>query len=64
MNSNILLPRRKAVVSLSNRRRNPSWLLRIARWIGKRRRMDALFRFYRKLGNDRRTAWDKAGKTI
>lgn len=48
-----------------NYRRNPNWLKRAARWIGKKRRIDKLFYFYWwKLGWTRKDALDAAERTI
>ena len=58
MNFRILIPRR------SHYRRNPNWLVRLARWIGRRRRHYGLYRFYRALGHTRDDAWDRAERTL
>jgi len=55
MNRSILLPRR------SN---NPNCLVRLARWIGKQRRLYALRKFYRSMGCSAAEACDKAERTL
>lgn len=47
-----------------SRRRNPSWLLRAARWLSKLKRQIVLYRFYRGLKHPHRDAWDKANRTL
>lgn len=64
MNSLLHLPRHRRRLAYPQRR-NPNWLLRLARWIGKKRRLDALFYFHwLTLGKSRKDAWDAAQKTI
>lgn len=55
MNKAVLLPRRS---------HNPGWLKRLARWIGKQRRMYALRKFYRSLGHSAAEAREKAELTL
>lgn len=50
--------------AFSHNRKNPNWLVRAARWLGKRRRLDALFRHYLQQGKSRKEAWDAAGRTV
>jgi hypothetical protein len=47
-----------------SKRRNPNWLMRLARWIGRQRRQFNLYRFYRGLGHAHGEAWDKAERTL
>lgn len=56
INRQILIPRRK--------NKNPNWLLRMARWAGKQRRMIINYQFYRDLKHSPREAWKKAQNTI
>jgi len=55
MNHQILIPRRS---------HNPGWLVRLARWIGKQRKLYELRRFYRGLGHSRAEARQKAELTL
>ena len=55
MNQNILIPRRS---------HNPGWLLRLARWVGRERRLRALAAFYRNHGHTRAEAREKAERTL
>lgn len=47
-----------------NHRRNPNWLLRAARWIGRIKRHLWLYWFYRGLNHPPKAAWDKANRTL
>jgi len=57
MNHNNLIPRRI-------HRRNPSWLLRCARCIGRLRKLALDYRFFRSRGFTRRSALFNAQNTI
>jgi len=53
------------LVSQRNKnRRNPNWLLRFARWIGRTLRHIGLYQFYRGRNHSHREAWDKAERTL
>lgn len=47
-----------------SRRRNPNWLLRTARWIGRLKRQIGLYLFYRGLNHPPKVAWEKANRTL
>jgi hypothetical protein len=57
MNSKLHIPRMP-------KRRNPNWLIRFARWIGRHRRAFALYRFYRGMKNTHAEAWSKVERTL
>lgn len=57
MNSKLHIPR-------ITKRRNPNWLIRLARWIGKKRRQLALYRIYRGMNHTHAEAWDKVERTL
>lgn len=48
----------------ANKRRNPNWLVRIFRAIGKWRRDRETYNFYLSLGCSPQEARDKVGKTL
>lgn len=48
----------------AKKRRNPGWLIRFARCIGKTRRLIINYRFYRSLNYTPREALDKAQNTV
>lgn len=57
MNSKLHIPR-------ITKRRNPNWLIRLARWIGKKRRQLALYSLYRRMHHNHAEAWDKVERTL
>jgi hypothetical protein len=54
----------KTHITFDHPRRNPGWLISMARKVRKLRRQIGLCCFYRSLNHGWREAWAKAGRTI